>query len=218
MQVKEVRNWSKLLKKFNEIIKKVTIRNVQNFRMSKPITFVTGNAKKLEEVIKILGTNFPHQLISNKIDLPELQGEIDEICIKKCKEAARIVNGPVIVEDTCLCFNALKGLPGPYIKWFLDKIGPEGLHNLLAGYEDKTAEAVCTMAYHPGTEGGEVRLFQGKTKGEIVSPRGSRDFGWDPCFQPLGYDKTYGEMSKEEKNTISHRYKAVALLKDYFIK
>lgn len=52
------------------------------------------------------------QLVNRKIDLPELQGEIDDICVKKCKEAARIVQGPVIVEDTCLCFNALKGLPG----------------------------------------------------------------------------------------------------------
>ena len=80
--------------------------------MSKPITFVTGNAKKLEELIAILGPNFPRPLVSRKIDLPELQGEIEEIAVKKCKEAARQVDGPVLVEDTCLCFNALKGLPG----------------------------------------------------------------------------------------------------------
>lgn len=76
------------------------------------ITFVTGNAKKLEEFVAILGTTFPRLIQSQKIDLPELQGEIDDICTKKCLEAARIVNGPVIVEDTCLCFHALKGLPG----------------------------------------------------------------------------------------------------------
>lgn len=80
--------------------------------MAKPITFITGNAKKLEEVISILGASFNRQIISKKVDLPELQGEVDEICIKKCHEAARQVQGPVIVEDTCLCFNALKGLPG----------------------------------------------------------------------------------------------------------
>lgn len=80
--------------------------------MSRPITFVTGNAKKLEELVAILGPSFPRQVISKKIDLPELQGEIDEIAIKKCKEAARQVDGPVLVEDTCLCFNALKNLPG----------------------------------------------------------------------------------------------------------
>lgn len=80
--------------------------------MSKPITFITGNAKKLEEVIAILGKEFPRELISKKIDLPELQGEIDEISIKKCQEAAKHVKGPVIVEDTSLCFSALGGLPG----------------------------------------------------------------------------------------------------------
>lgn len=80
--------------------------------MSKPITFVTGNVKKLEEFVAILGTSFPRQIISQKIDLPELQGEIEDIAIKKCKEAARIVKGPVIIEDACLCCFALKGLPG----------------------------------------------------------------------------------------------------------
>eukprot|EP00064_Thunnus_orientalis_P017928 superscaffoldBa00003956_g18014 len=79
------------------------------------VVFVTGNAKKLEEVIQILGDKFPYKLISKKIDLPEYQGEPDEISIQKCKEAARQVDGPVIVEDTCLCFKALGGLPGPYI-------------------------------------------------------------------------------------------------------
>lgn len=80
--------------------------------MSKPITFITGNAKKLEEVVAILGKEFPRELVSKKVDLPELQGEMDEISIKKCQEAAKLVQGPVIVEDTCLCFNALGGLPG----------------------------------------------------------------------------------------------------------
>lgn len=80
--------------------------------MSKPITFITGNAKKLEEVVAILGKEFPRELVSKKVDLPEWQGEIDEISIKKCQEAAKLVQGPVVVEDTCLCFHALGGLPG----------------------------------------------------------------------------------------------------------
>lgn len=84
--------------------------------MSKPITFITGNAKKLEEVIAILGREFPRELVSQKIDLPELQGDMNEVSIKKCKEAAKLVQGPVIVEDTCLCFNALGGLPGKSVK------------------------------------------------------------------------------------------------------
>ncbi|XP_043655580.1 inosine triphosphate pyrophosphatase [Drosophila teissieri] len=185
--------------------------------MSKPITFVTGNAKKLEELVAILGPSFPRTIVSQKIDLPELQGDIDEIAIKKCKEAARQVNGPVLVEDTSLCFNALEGLPGPYIKWFLEKLQPEGLHRLLHGWENKSAQAICTFGYCDSVDA-EPLIFKGITEGVIVEPRGPRDFGWDPVFQPSGYDKTYAELPKSEKNTISHRYRALALLREHFEK
>ncbi|XP_067563746.1 inosine triphosphate pyrophosphatase isoform X3 [Pseudorca crassidens] len=129
----------------------------------KKIVFVTGNAKKLEEVIQILGDKFPCTLVAQKIDLPEYQGEPDEISIRKCQEAARQVQGPVLVEDTCLCFNALGGLPGPYIKWFLEKLKPEGLHQLLAGFQDKSAYALCTFALSTGDPSEPVRLFRGRT-------------------------------------------------------
>lgn len=49
-----------------------------------------------------------------------------------------------------------------------------------------------------------------------MEPRGPRDFGWDPNFQPTGYDKTYAELPKEVKNEISHRYRALEKLKNYF--
>uniref|UniRef100_A0A8D3B424 Inosine triphosphate pyrophosphatase n=1 Tax=Scophthalmus maximus TaxID=52904 RepID=A0A8D3B424_SCOMX len=171
------------------------------------VVFVTGNAKKLEEV-SLLRLPFLRTV-------PEYQGEPDEISIQKCKEAARQVDGPVIVEDTCLCFKALGGLPGPYIKWFLDKLKPEGLFKLLAGFEDKSAWALCTFAFCPGKDE-PVQLFRGKTEGHIVEPRGPRDFGWDPCFQPKGYDKTYAELPKEVKNSISHRYRALAAMSEHF--
>ena len=118
-------------------------------------------------------------------------------------------------------------MPGPYIKWFLSAIGPDGLHKMLAGFEDKSASAVCTFAYC-AAPGERVHLFQGKfvnlsganfisisgvTRGRIVAPRGSRDFGWDPCFEPDGHARTYGEMDKAEKNCISHRAKAVDALR-----
>ena len=60
------------------------------------------------------------------VDLPEFQGEPDEVAREKCKLAAERLKCPVVTEDTSLCFNALGGLPGPYIKWFLKKLGPEG--------------------------------------------------------------------------------------------
>lgn len=83
----------------------------------------------------------------------------------------------VMVEDTCLCFNALQGLPGPYIKWFLQKLGHDGLNRMLAGFDDKTAYALCVFAYSPGGRwlgaGGSrekwgyalLRCFFGRTHG-----------------------------------------------------
>ncbi|WJX10889.1 hypothetical protein P8452_01559 [Trifolium repens] len=181
--------------------------------LPRPVTFVTGNAKKLEEVRAILGQSIPFQ--SLKLDLPELQGEPEDISKEKARLAAIQVNGPVLVEDTCLCYNALKGLPGPYIKWFLQKIGHEGLNNLLMAYDDKSAYALCVFSFAIGPNS-EPITFSGKTLGKIVPPRGPNDFGWDPIFQPDGYDQTYAEMSKEEKNKISHRSKSLALVKSHF--
>eukprot|EP00794_Sanderia_malayensis_P016014 gene16014-17631_t len=166
-------------------------------------------------VIQILGENFPWKLVAEKIDLPEFQGEPDHISIEKCKVAAKKIKCPVIVEDTCLCFNALGGLPGPYIKWFLEKLKPEGLYKLLSGWDDKSAYALCTFAFCSG-DSDDVLLFRGKTMGKIVEPRGPRNFGWDPCFQPDGFEETYAELDKDIKNSISHRGRALAAFKAYF--
>ncbi|KAF7837353.1 inosine triphosphate pyrophosphatase [Senna tora] len=188
--------------------------------LSQPVTFVTGNAKKLEEVRAILGQSIPFQ--SLKLDLPELQGEPEEISKEKARLAAAQVNGPVLVEDTCLCFNALKGLPGRYdililnvVKWFLQKIGHEGLNNLLMAYDDKSAYALCAFSFAAGPDY-EPIAFIGKTLGKIVPARGPNDFGWDPIFQPDGFEQTYAEMAKEEKNKISHRFKALDMVKSHF--
>ena len=77
--------------------------------MTEIITFVTGNAKKLEEFLAILGPDFASRVTNAKIDLPEYQGTPEEICRLKCKEAFKVIQGPVIIEDNSLCFNALKG-------------------------------------------------------------------------------------------------------------
>lgn len=185
--------------------------------MSKPIFFVTGNEKKLEEVIAMLGTKFPRELINKNIDLPEYQGEADFISREKCRAAYDVVRCPVIIEDTCLCFNAMKGLPGPYIKWFLDKLGPEGLYKMLDGWEDKSAEAVCTFAYSTGNPNEPVIIFEGRARGTIVSPKGPPNFGWDPIFIPDGYTETYAELPKSVKNKISHRHIALRKMKEYFV-
>eukprot|EP00211_Chloroparvula_japonica_P015780 CAMPEP_0119131558 /NCGR_PEP_ID=MMETSP1310-20130426/10454_1 /TAXON_ID=464262 /ORGANISM="Genus nov. species nov., Strain RCC2339" /LENGTH=195 /DNA_ID=CAMNT_0007122141 /DNA_START=42 /DNA_END=625 /DNA_ORIENTATION=+ len=173
------------------------------------VTFVTGNKNKLREVQAIFGdvVNVRNQ----DIDLPELQGEPEEISRAKCELAMEKVNGPVMVEDTSLAYTALGGLPGPYIKDFLKKVGHEGLNNLLAAYEDKSAHALACIAYCEGP-GSDIHTFVGKTPGRIVPARGPTNFGWDPVFQPDGYEQTYAEMDDALKNSLSHRSRALALL------
>ncbi|CAL4176202.1 unnamed protein product, partial [Meganyctiphanes norvegica] len=168
-------------------------------------------------VHSLLADDNQNKLERLKLDLPELQGDPDVVSCAKCEAAAAIVRAPVIIEDTCLCFNVLGGLPGPYIKWFEEPLGPEGLHRLLDGFEDKSAVARCTIAYSSGNPGDKVILFQGLEKGTIVDPRGEHKFGWDPCFMPTGYDVTYGELPRELKNKISHRFQAVDAFRKHFL-
>lgn len=80
-----------------------------------------------------------------------------EVALAKCRRAAELVGGPCLVEDTALCYEALNGLPGPYVKQFMSSIGHEGLNRMLVGFESKKAEAVCTFAYSAGP--GEVFFF-----------------------------------------------------------
>ncbi|KZS21260.1 Inosine triphosphate pyrophosphatase [Daphnia magna] len=186
------------------------------FLSMRPITFVTGNVKKLEEVTAILGSNTLFKVVRQDLDLPEYQGADPEYIVReKCLSAIRVTKGPTLVEDTCLCFNALKGLPGPYVKWFLAKIGPSGLANLLSSWEDKSAYALCLFAYSEGIDE-KIFVFRGETEGIIVNPRGPQDFGWDACFQPNGSTLTYAEMEKDMKNSISHRSKALNAMKNHF--
>ncbi|KAL0944166.1 HAM1 family protein [Colletotrichum truncatum] len=175
------------------------------------VNFITGNANKLREVKAILEPAITVQ--SQAVDLEEVQGTVEEVTLAKCRKAADTIQGPVLVEDTCLCFKALNDLPGPYIKWFMESIGHQGLNKLLAAYEDKSADAVCTFAYSPGP-GNEPVLFQGRTRGNIVPPRGPADFGWDAIFEYNG--QTYAEMDKAAKNAISHRGLALKKLQKWF--
>ncbi|KAJ5812558.1 Inosine triphosphate pyrophosphatase [Penicillium riverlandense] len=176
----------------------------------KKLNFITGNQNKLAETRAILGSVI--EVDSQAVDVPEIQGTIEDIAKEKARRAAEAVNGPALTEDTALEFHALKGLPGPYIKPFLDTLGLEGLNKILDSFDDRGAEAVCTFAFCRGP-GEEPILFQGRTKGTIVRPRGPTNFGWDPIFEHAG--KTYAEMGKEEKHRISHRYKALVQLQQW---
>lgn len=187
---------------------------------SASVSFITGNANKLREVKQILADTIP-DLQSLSLDLPELQGpSATFITREKAKVARSMANGPILVEDTALCFNALNSLPGPYIKWFLESLGHDGLNKLLAGHEDKSAYALCIFAYVQDKDS-EPILFEGRCHGRIVPARGPNAFGWDPIFEPSETEgntakHTFAEMDKDIKNSMSHRAKALAQVKEFF--
>lgn len=149
------------------------------------ITFVSGNPLKKEEVKKILEGSIPCDLLFDTVEFDEPQATPLEISQAKCRQAVRVIKGPCLVEDTSLCFNALNGLPGPYIKWFIESLGNEGLSRLLDGFEDKSAFAQCVVSFTLG-EGEEVFSFIGETEGNIVKPVGPLGFGWDSVFTVSG--------------------------------
>ena len=189
------------------------IRTSKSHKLShkKIINFVSSNKNKLKELTDIFQENFNDIEIKQlNIDLPELQGMPEDIVKGKLKialEKAKKLDGPVLVEDTSLCFNAYGGLPGAYIKYFLKAIKNEGLYKMACAFKDHSAYAQSIFGLQKDKKD-EPHLFIGKTEGEIVSPRGPENFGWDPCFQPKNFKQTYAEMGEEKKNKISHRGKS----------
>lgn len=150
------------------------------------------------------------------VDLPEIQ-EIDTKAVAKNKaiQGAQLAGGPCVVEDTSLEFNALGGMPGPYIKWFQSSLGNDGLYKILNAYVDKSAVAVCTLAFCPAPHSDPV-IFTGKTRGHIVAPHPSLGTtGWDGIFVPDGEEKPFFAMPIEKKNLLSHRGKAVRKFADW---
>jgi XTP/dITP diphosphohydrolase len=163
------------------------------------LTFVTSNKNKLNEVKEILPN---HTILNKNIELTEIQGDTTSIVKHKIKQAYEKIKKPCFVEDTSLVFNAFGKLPGPYIKHFIKNIGINKLNKLLDSFKNKSGYACCTIGYHDGEK---IHIFNGIIKGKIVKPTGKTSFAWDPIFMPKGYNKTFAEMTKQEKNKISHR-------------
>ena len=172
------------------------------------IYFITGNAGKFREVSALIP-----DIEQLKLDVDEIQSLDPRAVIEhKLAQAATKHDGAFIVEDTSLSIKCLGGLPGTFIKWFTDSLGLEGLANLAACYEDRSAVASTTIGYRDTH--GVNKYFTGQVAGTIVAPRGG-GFGWDAIFVPDGYQKTFGELGPEFKNTISMRSIATKKLADH---
>lgn len=162
------------------------------------VTFITGNQSKADYLAQFLGAEIMHQ----KVELDELQStDLHTIVEHKVRQAYEIVGGPVLVEDVSLEFTALGGLPGPFIKFFVESDnGLENLCRMLDGFDDRSATAKCTFGYYDGTD---LQMFDGQLAGEIAdTPRGDNGFGWDKIFCPDGYsNRTRAELTPEEDAT-----------------
>ncbi|XOB42591.1 MAG: RdgB/HAM1 family non-canonical purine NTP pyrophosphatase [Candidatus Nealsonbacteria bacterium] len=171
--------------------------------------FITSSENKIKEVEDILGFEVDKILL----DINEIQTlKIEEVVKDKAKRAFEQVKKPVMVEDTGFYIEAWQGFPGALIKWILKTLGNEGL--CLAFQEkNRTVTAKTSICLYNGKE---AKIFTGEIKGQIPEkPRGEGGFGWDPIFQPEGYNKTFAEMSQEEKDSMSMRKIALNKMKQF---
>ena len=172
--------------------------------------FVTSNPNKFRELSELL----ENDLSRIELDLQEIQTtDLHELVKFKLRQAYEHVQAPVIVEDTSLYFEAWNELPGPLVKFFLKNIGLSGMVRALDEFSNNSAVAACCLGFT--NDGESTHLFEGKVKGNIVEPRGSQHFGWDAIFLPMGYQRTFGEMSSQEKHQISPRGAAAKKFKGF---
>jgi non-canonical purine NTP pyrophosphatase (RdgB/HAM1 family) len=172
------------------------------------IVFATGNDSKLKELVKLAPANM--QITSQKVDLNEIQSlDVREIVEHKLQEAYRQIGKPVIVEDVGAGLASLNGLPGPFMKFFEQQLGRDALYQI-----QKVSNDEVTIRCIAGFYDGQRMLFgEGIVHGHITAARGENGFGFDsvvvPDNQPDGQQRTFAEMTTEEKNAISHRGQAL---------
>ncbi|MGV3523311.1 MAG: non-canonical purine NTP pyrophosphatase [Candidatus Sericytochromatia bacterium] len=179
------------------------------------LLFLTGNPGKLQEVQAVLPT-----LSAWEVDLPEIQhADPRRVIEAKLLEAARLrPDASLLVEDTSLYLDALNGLPGPLIKWFIapDSLGLAGLAELAASRGVLGATATTWFGLlKRSAEGMQLHFCTGSIRGEIVMPRGNQGFGWDPIFQPMDSPHTFAEMDAPEKQRLSMRRLALEKLQTF---
>jgi len=164
---------------------------------------VSGNAGKLAEARRL----WPEGFDEAAIDLPEIQSlDLEEVLHAKADEAWRLMQKPLVVEETGLELAALSGFPGPLVKWMLAAVGAAGIARTARALGDPRATARCMLLY---CDGRSRTTVQGSTSGVLLAePRGAGGFGWDSVFLAEGEDLTYGELTAERKDAIGHRGRA----------
>jgi inosine triphosphate pyrophosphatase len=165
----------------------------------------TGNEYKYKELEKALSPYFKCQQYD--IDLIEIQGTSREIIQYKLLQAFKKTKQAVLVDDVSIHLDSLNGFPGPYVKDFLYTTGIDKIVKL---FKNTKVTAICAIGFM--TNENKQIIVEGKTKGVVVLAKGNKKFGFDPIFQPIGYDKTFAEMTNLEKHKCSHRGDAIQKL------
>ena len=191
----------------------------------KRIIAASSNAHKIKEIQAIMG-KFGMEVVSRKdAGVPEFEivedGEtFEENSKKKAVEIMKVSGEITVADDSGLMVDYLGGAPGVYSARFAgeecdDEKNNLKLMKLLEGLpqEEKKAQfvSVITLAY----PNGEVLVARGECPGRIIEvPTGENGFGYDPLFVPDGFDKTFAQLTEDEKNKISHRAKALEKLEE----
>lgn len=176
------------------------------------IVFATGNPHKLEEINEISkGSGIEFVLPPEGFNPVEDGTTFEENSYKKAKEANRVSGKMSLADDSGLCVNALNGAPGLYSARYagtqqekIDKILKE-----LEPHKDRSAKFVCVMTLLDA-QGNILHVSRGECHGSIaLSQSGKNGFGYDPVFIVGDGDFTMADLSEDEKNTISHRGRAL---------
>jgi XTP/dITP diphosphohydrolase len=185
------------------------------------IVFATNNANKVLEIQTMLPNDI--EIVSLKTigcfeDIAETGATIEENARIKVDYITNKYGFDCFADDTGLEVEALNGEPGVYSARYAGEPSDANanMDKLLAALENKTNRNAQFKTVITLNINGEQHYFTGIAKGTITFEKsGSKGFGYDPIFQPLGFQETFAELSMEVKNEISHRGKATKMLLDF---
>lgn len=180
----------------------------------------SNNPGKLREFREIFSEDriVSLQELSLDIEVEEDGQTFEENALKKAREVAKISGMTSISDDSGLCVDALGGAPGVYSARYAgehasDQERIQKLLQELKGETCRTARFVSVVALC--TPQGETVTARGECEGEILTePKGQGGFGYDPVFYVKEFKKTFGQLTGEEKNSVSHRGRAIRALKE----
>ena len=188
------------------------------------IVFATNNQHKLSEIRQILGGRVEVLSLNDigcNVDIPETGSTLEENALQKAQYVYDHYHIDCFADDTGLEVDALNGAPGVYSARYAgdghdSEANMTKLLNELGENNNRSARFRTVIAL---IQQGEVHEFEGIVNGQIIRERrGGEGFGYDPIFQPDGYDQTFAELGLDIKNQISHRARATRKFAKYLLK